>query len=186
MEQQPIIIQPDEVVNIVKNGENVINVGLIRSTKGLSLTVRTHPHVEDFFRNASVGEPQDVRGLGRYWAPLDPNANLFAYQVALEPLAIELSTGQMLQARFDRVGRLLSEHENEGTKYGGGPTTINMSFLRLVGISEGTGVTFRLKGVYSDQQVKAYWDAIQSASKRFYMAYLKPINLYLSVVTQEI
>ena len=61
----------------------------------------------------------------------------------------------------------------------------NLSFLRLVGISEGAGVSFVVRGVFSDQQVKDVHMILLDGLKRFWTAYLKPMNMCIQVSTKE-
>jgi hypothetical protein len=158
---------------------------------GLTLAVKVHPKVEEFFRGISTGEQVDVKGAGRYWIGVDKAAPLMAYSLA-ENIPL-LTVDAKRRARFDWLARQLvtpigSQPAAEGGELGGGNNKgydINLSFLRLVGISEGAGITFQLKGVYSDDAVEAMHDHIGVATKAFYQTYMKPVNLAVQIVTTE-
>jgi hypothetical protein len=62
---------------------------------------------------------------------------------------------------------------------------VNMSFLRLVGASV-QGVNFAIGGVYTNEQAARYAQDIQLAARSFYMSYLKPINIIVTMSTQEV
>lgn len=174
-------------VDLIKRGESCINLAFRRTMGGLTLTVRTVPGVEDFFRGLSADAPVDVRGLGRYWTGLDPTQPLMAYNLA-EPIPI-IQLDQYKQARFDWLARQLVNggSNDEPLRSTSGKTVqqVNMSFLRLVGIGESNGVTFRIKGLFSDDAALAMRDDVGIAAKKFYQTYMRPLNLSVAVVTQE-
>lgn len=60
---------------------------------------------------------------------------------------------------------------------------INLSFLRLVGISKG-GVSFRLKGVYSKKQLDSLQSQYANAFDLLYSDFIKPENRAVIVSTQ--
>lgn len=189
MEPEAILALPPDL-KVVKRGETVINITFRRSMGGLTLAVKTHPLVEEFFRNLSTGEQSDVRAAGRYWQPLDKDARLMAYNLA-EAIPI-LQVDAKRRVRFDWLGRHLISPQDatrgpEGGELGGraANTDINMSFLRLAGIGEGAGITFTLKGVYSDGAIQEMNDHLAEASKRFYQTYMRPVNLNIQIVTSE-
>lgn len=189
--EEPIIEIP-----IVKRGETTMQVRLKRNTVGLFVSVKVHPGVEEFARALGSGDIQDVRALGRYWTPVGvrPSSNpaecpLGTYNMTNNPGLINAGSGVMF--RLDRPGQPLSEPS-------GVPTTtrsrngdndipvINLSFLRLQGVSEGAGVNFHVKGVYTMDAVKSLAEQIKDACRAFYAMYLKPIDLAVVVSTQEL
>jgi hypothetical protein len=60
-----------------------------------------------------------------------------------------------------------------------------MSFLRLAGTSEGNGVTFGVKGVYSLESLRNLRDKISASARQLYIEYLRPVDLTVTVSTQE-
>lgn len=174
---------PDDV-NIIKRGESCINLSFRRSMGGLTLTVRTLPGVEEFFRNLSTPDHVDARTIGRHWTALDKDLPLMVYNLA-EPVPI-INLDGYKRIRFDWVSRPLVSPCGDGisTPKGGG-ADINMAFLRLVGIGEGNGITFRLKGPFSDEAATAMRDDIALAGRKFYQTYMRPLNLNVAIVTQE-
>lgn len=181
---------PSGDLKMLKRGETYINMTFRRSMSGLTLAIKTHPSVEEFFRNLSTGELADTRAAGRYWTAIAKDAPLMAYNLA-EGIPL-LHIDSRRRARFDWLGRQLitpqsADHAAEGGELGGRSSgvEVNLSFLRLAGIGDGAGVTFQLKGVYSDLAVQEMHDHIAEAAKRFYQIYMKPINLNVSIVTTE-
>lgn len=173
-----------EVASLVKGGETRIMIELRRIPRkvdgiGVRINVKLHPLVEEFMRDLGHGEKVEVGAFGRHWASLDRATPLLAYDLAY-PLEVA-KTQSGLALALDRLGSPLSERDGRD-RY----DTINMSFLRLVGSSEGSGASFLLKGVYSTEGLKRTRDQITEAAFQFYVSYLKPINLAVMVSTQEI
>ena len=65
-------------------------------------------------------------------------------------------------------------------------TVPNLSFLRLVGIGDQEGVTFGVKGVFTEDAIIEMHTKIKLALKDFCQAYMKPISLNMMMVTQEL
>lgn len=180
---------------VVKSGENVIQTTISRSQDGLSLNVWAHPKVEDFIRSLGTGEHVDIQTLGRHWSSKDKE-KLYVYN-----LSPDKSSGSAI-AKMPFVlncpGRSLLDAENGGEERDGAvgglqllsdriyPYQINISFLRLVGISEGSGVAFTVKGVVSRSGITQLSESIEKATKLFYQEFLKPIRMIVTVSTMPI
>lgn len=179
-------IAPD--LDVVKRGESVISMTFRRSMSGLTLSIKTHPLVEEFFRNISTGEKSDSAASGRHWRPLEADKPLMVHNLA-EGIPIIQIDGQRT-ARFDRIGQPLIHYAGAAALGGepavrGGSREINLSFLRLATVGEGAGITFGVKGVFSDQAVANMRDDLSLAAKAFYQIYLKPATLNAQIITQE-
>lgn len=172
-----------EVAVVSKGGETRIMVELQREVhrsgkEGVTvrLNVKAHPIVEAFMRDLGKGETVEVGAHGRYWVPCDKEKPLIAYDLSMPLEVTRTPSGTALT--LERLGQPLSERVD---RY----EFINLSFLRLVGVSEGAGVSFHLKGVYPLETLKKIRDQISEASTTFYIAYMKPLNLSVIVSTQE-
>jgi hypothetical protein len=179
---------------MIKGGEDVTRISIHRSPLagkvgvGFLVTIQVHPRIEEFVRSLGTGEYQDVRVSGRYWR-LVGSSPLYTYNMH-NPLG-QHSMGTNFFC-LDRPGQVLLDTgeefdgpSQEERKQGRGET-INLSPLRLVGASEGAGVTFGVKGVYRIDMLKHIRDMFMEASRQFYITYLKPVNLSVIVSTQEI
>jgi hypothetical protein len=167
-------------IETAKRGETVIRTTIERSPSGLTVQIQTHPSVEAFMRSLGDGLTQEVRAYGRLWQPLGPNKpDLVAYNMttALGPFtSYDGST-----VRMDQVGNPLL------IATGGAPPTVNISFLRLLGTSEGNGITFVLKGsVMSTDALAHLRDKIGRAQDALYKMYLLPVNFTTMLITQEL
>jgi hypothetical protein len=163
--------------------EDQIKVKLYRSFDGLIVKVWADPKVEEFIRSLSVDTPVDLKVLGRYWSALPEAPPLMVYRVAdLTLMSGVLGSGDCTY-RLDQPGQALSVIDH-GTLSGIPRTVINMGFLRLVGISQGNGITFKVSGVYPSDHLRSMRDAIGAASRSFYITYMKPMKLRVVLSTE--
>ena len=168
-----------EISTVTKSGTIVTQVTISRSPKGVSLTVTAQPAVEEFARALGDGDSQDVRVYGRYWHQIG-NMPLRIYNhdsklVKLEMLSVE-DQGSKIAFRYDQPGHPLYD----------GNGCLNLSFLRLVGISEGAGVTFGVSGVYTLENLRRIRDHISVAGRKFYVHYMRPVDLSVTISTQDL
>jgi len=176
------------------NLEDQIRIKLYRSfggteaktSAGIIVKVWAQPAVEDFIRLVGTGELNSTLVFGRYWEPLPPMTDLQVYRwnqdVHTQALSGVISEGNTFY-RLDRPGNLLIETDTN--PYSGVPRNIvNLSFLRLAGISNEQGVGFKLRGVHASDTVKNMRDQIGTAVRSFISMFLKPISLKIVVSTE--
>ena len=173
----------DDVLEVIKRGETSLTVSLVRSGGGLTVSVKAHPAVEAFMRGLGSGEATDVRAAGPYWRPVGRDG-LPALQIYVmnEPIP-NLTLDSQNLCGVSRPGQPMLEHHTDGN--GRQRSNINLSFLRLVGISEGAGVTFAVRGVHTYEALTKMREQIGEAYKLFYRTYMKPIKMDVIVSTQE-
>lgn len=176
-----IQIEP-ETSKVVKSGEIVTQVTLHRSMRGLTVSVKAHEAVEEFAKALGDGESQDIKIYGRHWHPVgDSILRIYNHDPKLariEALTVEGWNGgkENLVARYDRPGNpLFDEHGY-----------LNISFLRLVGVSSGPGVTFGVSGIYTLENLRVIRDKISAACRKFYVHYMRPVDLSVTISTQEL
>lgn len=159
-----------------------IEVEIGRGWRGVSVRVKVAEEVEEFIKSMGSGIIHDVRTYGIYWKP-QGGTTLDIYNISSnEKDPMMASDGSHFV--LNKPGQpllLLEDHPDIA------PTeeVLNLSFLRLVGISKGNGVTFTVKDVCDKEQLADLRDRIQSAIESFYVKYLKPINLIVTILTQE-
>lgn len=180
-------------VEVVKNGETCMQADLQRSALGLSITVRTLPRVEEFFSNLSGGRTVDVGTLGRHW--INPSKDkkkllVYTYDEKIPQVHVERAG---FSFRLDKPGQPLTElglgGEFAAPDLAAGPQVnevLNLSFLRLAGISDASGVTFAVRGVYTERGVEKLAEKIEQGFSRFYREFLKPYRCIITVSTMPI
>lgn len=169
-------------LEVIKRGETSLTVTLIRSAGGLTVYAKAHPMVEAFIQGLGTGETVDVKASGPYWRSvgLDKDKPLLIHRLA-EPIPnIALSNGDVVT--ICRPGQPLLCN----TEPGHSPNTsaVNLSFLRLVGISEGAGVAFSVRGVHTLEALNHIHKLIGEGYRTFYKEYLKPVKLDVVCSTQ--
>ena len=176
-----LIIEP-ETSKVVKSGEIVTQVILHRSMKGLTVNIKAHEAVEEFSRALGDGESQDIKIYGRHWHPVgDTPLRIYNHDPKLAKIEPMVVVGwgngkENLVARYDRPGHpLLDEHGY-----------LNISYLRLVGVSSGPGITFGVSGIYTLENLRAMRDKISAACRQFYIHYMRPVDLSVTISTQEL
>lgn len=171
----------EETATVMKRGEICIQATLHRNLQGLSISVKAHPRVEEFIKSlGGNGAIEDVRRHGRFWTPLDREKGLTVHSITQSLGVIPMGGGNYF--RIDRIGQPILDPD---TAVGGNMGGINFSFIRLVGISEGAGITFKINGVYTLDAIRRMRDMIGEAAQTFYVSYLKPIDLDVQISTQE-
>lgn len=180
-----------EQIEIIKQGEVSFSASLLRTGKGLRVEVHAHPDVEDFMSTMGGGRVAEVKTMGRYWEPHHTSAaSLSVYSIISGPGLMIAEDGTPF--RIDRPGGPLLDTSGDGDSpphydtNGRALPQLNLSFLRLVGISRG-GVSFYMKGgVYTNEEVRTVGSKIGLAYKRFYSTYMSPMMFNVVVSTQEV
>jgi hypothetical protein len=173
-------------IALPKSGENVILGTVSRFKAHLKLRFKVHPSVEELFATWGGNEKTLVAKYGRQWEGKDEEAtkSLVCWNLGQNPgvASIDPSGGFFC---LDKIGgALLEPRQFTGPL---GPVTaevLNMSWLRLCGISESAGIEIAIRGVFTPQKVDEIAEKIKLASRTIYITYLKPIDVTVGVFTQ--
>lgn len=170
-----------------KHGDIVIRTELYRNFSGLSVNVRAHTSVEDFMRvSLGCNGTVDIKVEGhRYWEPVR-GSQLLCYTLIARSEILSLVTEQGQPYRLDRIGYPLLETIEDPTRPIAQNNQVNISFLRLCGISNVEGVTFKVRGIYSSAMIDTMVHAIGMAQRQFYFSFMKPIRKSIEIVTQTL
>lgn len=178
--------KPDLDAAVVKRGETVIITTLSRSARGLTVRCKAHPNVELFMKGLSEPDtpPVEVGVADRYWLPPPGSKTpLLAYRLSQNLESPRGVSGAPLFV-FDKLARPLIDQEGDEMPHRDQP--VNLSYLRLVGISEGMGVTFDIRGIYDLTLLESMLEKIKHAQQQFYVQYIRPVNLSVIVSTHEV
>lgn len=159
---------------ITKGGEEWLRLSLIPHKSGLLIDVKTHRLVEDFMSSLGEGKKaaiQDSTGRASYWdAQSDDPLQVYA----MKRLPAYNSTGYA-EFILDQPGGSIVVDEN----------IMNLSFLRLAGISN--GIRFiSTKDVFPLSYRRELKRKIGEAFRRFCLDYIKPVKITLVITSQEI
>lgn len=175
----------EKQIEIIKRGETSLTMSLNRGPSGLVIAVKVHPVVEAFIRGLGDGGSSDVKASGPYWRPVGSGGPILIHNLALDaPGQIQLESGEY--AYINKPGQpILDPHGAVDINTGKHRPGINLSFLRIAGVSEGAGVTFSVRGVHSYEALTKMREKIGEAYRGLYRAYMKPIQMDIVVSTQE-
>lgn len=158
-----------ETVTVIKQGELCVQVLISRTSLGLQLTARAHPSIEAMFRTDAKFP---IERAGKSWLHIGDKPLEFYSGSLSDTLTVDGPDG----FRLDLLGRNFDPVNDAMT---------NLSFLRLVGISNPEGVTFGVKGVFSLAATKELRDRIGASTKRFYAEFLKPVDFEATLVMNQ-
>lgn len=149
----------------------MITMRLRRSTQGIIVFVKAHEAFERYFKSLS-GESSPVSNYHREWTPLTPKGPLQVWDMTAHTGIIQ---GSGIRYRIDVPGyQLMMDSE-----------VINMSFLRLVGVSSPEGISFEVKGAFTRKYIQNLVRLLMNAGKWLYIDFLKPVDIMVTVNAQE-
>ena len=147
-----------------KSGPRVIDLNLERHRSGVKVDVRVIPAIEEFFKYWGGGIPE-ATGFGRMWHPLEKDTT---------PLTVWT---------FHNNLGYVDRKEGYSIYATGGPfiheERLNISFLRLVGASEGR--SFLWDAVISRTELDKLATAMQRATESFYLEYIQQVKVNIFV-----
>lgn len=156
---------------LTKDGNEAINIFIKRTEDGVSLTVKAEPRVEEFFKKWGGGVRLTPEH-GRLWRrPKNDTANpihVWSYATRRSDYGDD---GE--QYTVDMAGKeLVTEHG-----------LVNLSFLRLVGVTEGTTINFDM--VLSKQELVRISQRLLRAADMFYQEWIQVVGMRIRVSVEE-
>lgn len=162
-------------VEIIRKDDDIAAIGIKRTRKGLIFTISGHEALEALFQEWGTGEVQPVSAHGRFWQPLG-GVSLEVYQLGKDP-GIHSTPGGVHYSIAKPGCEILYADQT-------GRQVLNLSFLRLIGISQPRGRAFLVSGIYSTEIVESLIKQIPLAVERFHAMYLMPIGVELRMTTE--
>lgn len=145
---------------------------LIQNNKagaGIDITVRALPEIEQFMKNLGRGRKDPIESYGGMWIKPDERS--------LDVYALAQGLSE------DRVNYTIAYPGREIIL---DDDVVNISFLRLAGISEGTGVTFTLAGVMSAKERIDLRNKFSRAVRQFCLDYITPTKVSVVIEGNEL
>ena len=147
-----------------------LDLSIGRHRRGLEIWVKSVPQIEEFVKGLGDGSTDYTNAYDGEWFPIDLNNPPKVYQLS-QPLS---APGYNLNL----VGSAL--------KSGKDPKSVNLSFLRLVGIGSPEGVRFGLNGPFSPAYGRTLFAEINAAVRSFILDYIVPFNINFKISSTDI
>lgn len=153
---------------IVKGGICWVELSIGRTSKGLEVWVKAVPEIEQFCKAQSDSKKDGVEVYARGWISDKPlEAYRFKANLAEQGYSL-IYVGGSLDVQTSEDGR------------------VNLSFLRLVGISEPEGVKFTVAGPFSREYLDRIGQGIIQQLRTFVRDYIVPVQVNLRISSTEI
>lgn len=154
--------------NIVKGGVTWFELALGRSRAGLEVWVKAAPTLEDFMKGLSDGgKSEPTESFGRKWQPTGIGAELRVYN---------LNHPGYPKGGDYTINKPGDYFDND---------LVNLSFLRLVGISDPAGIRFIVTGPYSKMFIKDLSAKIIVETRGLIREYMVPVTINLRISSVE-
>lgn len=148
--------------------KNLITIKIKRTEKGVLLYLKSGI-IEDFVKAQSNGETRESR---KYLKDTLSPSNYIYIRFGIT----NMNLGGSKSAVFDCYG-------DSDLYYNSGITVVNLSFLRVVGLSK--GVQFHIQRLYSEEYIKTWLETATEACKHIYNQYLKKVDCKVSIMINE-
>lgn len=177
MDTAPIALQ------VTKGGRNWFEYELrrCRGSIGLALYAKVVPEVEDFFKGLANEETTTALALyDRQWFPIDKNVEYHVYDMHTALKSTNVYS-------VDRIGGPLKGYPIMDPNSGRSRMSegINLSFLRIKGISEPNGIRLGIRMPISRSEAISIGNDIINASRQLAAEYITPFKLNLSVFQSD-
>lgn len=158
-------------LEVVKSGICWFELGVGRGSKGLEISLKAVPQLEEFFQGLSGGKKDPIELYGRNWSSGD-NRDLEIYGLQRD---LQLENANYF------VNRPTEPLEEDGRG-----SRLNLSFLRLVGISDPQGVKFVISGPYSKEYTRVLTARIGAETRNLIRDFVVPVYINLRISSQDI
>ena len=155
---------------VMNNGVEAVNIFIKRTEEGVNLTVKAEPRIEEFFKKWGGGAKMAPE-QGRLWR-----------RSKADPTPIQVWSYAHNQGReYTEDDRYTVDSTGRELIIDG--SIVNLSFLRLVGITEGVSINFDM--IMSKQELVNVSQRLLRATDQFYQEYIQTVGMRILVSVQE-
>lgn len=172
----------DVNASVIKGGVCWFDLTLDRGKKGLEFFLRADPRIEDFMKSLGGASPLEaVEMYGREWYPTSgkplliyamerdlPPSPTYTLSKPAEPFRNPTSSSREISLNASASNRL------------------NLSFLRLAGISNPDGFSFGVYGPFSEPYISQLSKEIVVEVRNIIRDYIVPVHINLRISSQQI
>lgn len=153
---------------------------------GLIVHVVARPDVEAFMQGMSKGKKMPVDAFADSWQNGNPNGGtLEVYETA----EVKWENTNVYTLNNIAESPLITPFDAKAAARGlpqpNAQELVNLSFLRLAGISDESGVRVGILGAYSNEYLNRLKLALPRAIKQFLQDYIVPVTLNLQVISKS-
>ena len=165
--------------------------GELSKQVGMTVQVKARPALEEFMRELSKGNTIEAEAYSDMWYTPDGGDNkLKVYRIEDGMLQLQSHTYTLSGVAMPLLtnGRQLARDEDDAPQVArrGAPIQqdelVNLSFLRLVGISSEEGVRLGIQGAYSSAYLNKIRRNLMPALTEFLRDYVVPTKIHLHVI----
>jgi hypothetical protein len=155
-----------------KGGICWLDGSLSRGKEGLEISIKTVPEIELFMK--SLGSKEDaVEAYGKSWISLNGQPLMIH---RMDKDIFDNEPGANRTYDISRIAEpMISPRDGR----------VNLSFLRIVGISNPDGVRFGIKGPISSRYISDLKGDILRETKNFLRDFIVPVQYNIRVSSQE-
>jgi hypothetical protein len=165
----------ERVVEVVKGDKTWFELGTRRGKFGIELRLKTAPEVEEFMIAQADGATEALSIHGRNLKWYSPEGK----DLQLYKMPIQIGNSYSGTYHVGSVGYDPLDNQIDGG------TAVNISIIRLVGISQGAGVVIGMKGPYGPESARELKSKLGTALRQFARDYLVPFEFTLTISSQE-
>jgi hypothetical protein len=167
-QERGVEVEMTEEVTVVKKGTQLVSLAFTRNARGLLVACKAHPSLEKYMEELAEGCKGVPPKYAEEWL-VEGEPSVYKM-----PATVNLINNTEPQFRMDRWGGKL---DSDGF--------LNLSFLRVVGIST-DGFTFTAKGgPWNAETIKALGQQYQGAIASFFANWMRPVCIRVAVTVTE-
>lgn len=154
--------------------------GPLRNVVGCVVHVTADPSIEEFMKNVSRGEVDDPARYDARWYSIPPETPLRVYSFNAQAVGMKNQTYGL-----DWLGSDLIIPQKQRNDLGLVETKqlANLSFLKLVGISNPEGVKFGVHGAFGEEQVRNVSKILLTETKKFLREFIVPADVNWQIIS---
>jgi hypothetical protein len=157
--------------------------GKDRNRVGLLIRIKARRDVEEFMSSLAQGRRVPVDAVADMWQNCNPDDSGLEFYEVDSPFenqrlySLEHVAGPpIISQNNDGRGLRIQQQQDD---------VVNLSFLRLAGISNDSGITVGLIGAYSNDYLKKMKLLLPKAITQFLQDYIIPVTINLQVISKS-
>lgn len=149
-----------------------LDVSVKSTITGLVIRAKADPKLEALMASLGTGSTDSLEAYAKTWGSPNPEVPVMVYKMARNP---ELGSGRRTYSLHDVGG---SFEDADGL--------VNLSFLRIQGISKADGTTFKVNVPISLYKAKELKHTLLEATRQLVLDNLVPFHINFKLISREL